>query len=59
VIESLGEDAEAVDARIASDREREKRLGLSFVVGSAAKSMVFDTQGQSTGDTVAPNTYAN
>ena len=42
VVEAMGYDPEEVDARIAADREREKRLGLSFVVGTPARGVVFD-----------------
>lgn len=44
VHEEMGYDPEEVDARIAADRERERRLGLSFPVGTPAKSVVMDTQ---------------
>jgi len=43
VIEAEGYDPEEVDARIAADHERERRLGLSFAVGAPAQRVVFDT----------------
>ncbi|CAK0740299.1 hypothetical protein CCP2SC5_1070001 [Azospirillaceae bacterium] len=43
VHEAMGYDPEEVDARIAADRERERRLGLSFAVGTPSKNVVFDT----------------
>ena len=42
VIEAEGYDPEEVDARIVADREREKRLGLSFALGAPAQRIVFD-----------------
>ena len=59
VVEAMGYDPEEVDARIAADRERERRLNLSFVVGSAAKSVVFDDAGQSESGAPAAPDHAN
>ena len=42
VHEAMGYDPEEVDARIAADRAREKRLGLAFAVGAPARGLVFD-----------------
>ena len=42
VVEAMGYDPEEVDARIAADRERERRLGLSFSLGAPASRAVFD-----------------
>ena len=49
VVEAMGYDPEEVDARIAADRERERKLGLSFALGTPATKVVFDT-----GETVTP-----
>ena len=42
VVEAMGYDPEEVDARIAADRERERKLGLSFSLGAPVSRAVFD-----------------
>jgi lambda family phage portal protein len=49
VHEAMGYDPEEVDARIAADRAREKKLGLSFALGTPAAHVVMDN-----GQTVTP-----
>ncbi|CAK0755610.1 hypothetical protein WCLP8_2660002 [uncultured Gammaproteobacteria bacterium] len=45
VQEEMGTVPEEVDARIAADREREKRLGLSFTGGGGSAQQIVENQG--------------
>ncbi len=54
VVEAMGYDPEEVDARIAADRERERKYGLSFSLGAPAARAVFDNPVPATDEQTHP-----